>query len=371
VALEARVGDPRDVVVVLQELRDGHRVLAVAFHPHREGLQALDGLPGVEGRLLVAHVAQAAGDAGVGEPARAERLVEVDAVVGGVLLGDFGELLGVFAPGEAPSVDEDAAHRRPVAVDPLRRGVPDDVGAVFERPAQRRRRERVVHEQRDAVVVSDVGQPFDVRRDERRIADGLEVDVGGVVVDGFLVGLVVQRVDEAGFDAVARRGVGEVGVGATVQRRRRNDVVTRVGEQEGGEVERRHPGGGGDGTDAAFECGDALLQDVVRRVHQPRVDVARLLQGELRSGVLRVLKDVRGGLVDRWRASVRVRLRCLLSDVQGVRLESALWVAHCTIYTVHASSLNYPRRRPSVPRVADTGQYSDELRTGSAGKGRC
>jgi len=46
------------------------------------------------------------------------------------------------------------------------------------------------------VVVSDVGDPFDVRGDECGVADGFEVDVGGVLVDRVGVPLVVERVDE-------------------------------------------------------------------------------------------------------------------------------------------------------------------------------
>jgi hypothetical protein len=43
--------------VLVEELGDGHRVLAVALQPQRERLEPLGGLPGVERGLLVAEVA--------------------------------------------------------------------------------------------------------------------------------------------------------------------------------------------------------------------------------------------------------------------------------------------------------------------------
>ena len=53
---------------------------------------------------------------------------------------------------------------------------------------------------------------------------------------------------------------------------------------------------------AAFDRGDALLEDVGGRVHDPRVDVAELLQGKEIGGVIGALEDVGGRLVNRHRA---------------------------------------------------------------------
>ena len=55
------------------------------------------------------------------------------------------------APRKFAGLDDDAAERGAVAADELRRGVDDDVGAPLDRPAQRRRGERVVDDERDAV----------------------------------------------------------------------------------------------------------------------------------------------------------------------------------------------------------------------------
>ena len=52
----------------------------------------------------------------------------------------------------------------------------DDVGAVLERPAQVRRGERVVDDERHAGVVRDRGERRDVADVELRVADRLGVD---------------------------------------------------------------------------------------------------------------------------------------------------------------------------------------------------
>ena len=56
------------------------------------------------------------------------------------------------------------------------------------------------------------------------------------------------------------------------------------------------------GTDAALERGDALLDGVLRGVHDPRVDVAGLGEAEEGGGVVGVAEDVGRRLVDRQRA---------------------------------------------------------------------
>ena len=77
------------------------------------------------------------------EPEVAERLDEVEAVVGRVGSGQERELAAPL-PVEPAGLHDDAAHRRAVAGQELRQRVDDEVGAPLERPAQVRRRERVV-----------------------------------------------------------------------------------------------------------------------------------------------------------------------------------------------------------------------------------
>ena len=69
-----------------------------------------------------------------------------------------------------------------------------------------------------------------------------------------------------------------------------------------------------------FECGDALLQYIRRRVHDTRVDVAELLQAEEVCGMFGVAELVAGGLVDRHGARSGGRVG-LLASVEGLGSE--------------------------------------------------
>ncbi len=76
------------------------------------------------------------------------------------------------------------------------------------------------------------------------------------------------------------------------------------------QAERRH---------AALERGDALLEHVRGRVHDPGVDVAELLQPEQARGVLGVVEHVGRGGVDRDGAGVGRRVGDL-AGVEGLGL---------------------------------------------------
>ncbi len=76
----------------------------------------------------------------------------------------------------------------------------------------------------------------------------------------------------------------------------------RAHEGANGQMQRGLSAGGGDGTDAALEGRDALLQNRVGGVADAAVDVAGALQVEQRGGVVAGLEHERGGQVNRHRA---------------------------------------------------------------------
>ena len=85
----------------------------------------------------------------------------------------------------------------------------------------------------------------------------------------------------------AREGIVKLVVGAAVEPAAADDVIARLADGQDGQRLRGVAAAGGQRADAAFQAGQALLQHVGGRVHDPRVDVAELLQGEQIGGVLR------------------------------------------------------------------------------------
>ena len=114
-------------------------------------------------------------------------------------------------------------------------GVHDDVGAPFHRAAQRRRRERRVDRQREAVRVGHVGKGLDVGDRAGRVADRLGEQHLRVRLDGSGKAVDVGRIDKRRLDAEASERVGEHRDGAPVEVTTRHDVIT--GLCEGGDGE--------------------------------------------------------------------------------------------------------------------------------------
>ncbi len=156
----------------------------------------------------------------------------------------------------------------------------------------------VVDHQRHALLVGDSGQLFHVGNVELGIAQGFGVDSPGLRVDGGAQAVKVIRIDKADGDAETRQGVVEEVVGAAVERGGGDDFVSGAGQGKDGQSLRGLARGGGQCSRAPFEGGDPLLEDVGGRIHDAGIDVAEFLQAEEPGGVVGVLKDVRGGLVD-------------------------------------------------------------------------
>ena len=117
------------------------------------------------------------------------------------------------------------------------------------------------------------------KRDQLRVGQRLRVIGAGAVVGGAGERLGIGGIDEARLDALVLQRVLEQVPGAAVEVGGTDDVVAgarQVLHREGArrlarrQRQRRHP---------AFHRRDALLQHVVRRVHDAGVDVAQLAAG--------------------------------------------------------------------------------------------
>ena len=171
------------------------------------------------------------------------------------------------------------------------------------------------------------GPGGDVEDVQARVADRLAEHEPRVLIDQLGERLGIVRVHPAHLDPVLGEGVREQVVGAAIELGHRDDVVPCAGDVEHRVGDGGLAGGGHDRADAALELGEALLEHVPGRVHDPRVDVPGNLQREQIGGVLGVVEDVGARLVDRDRAGFRGGVGGL-APVQGDRLGSQADVGH-------------------------------------------
>ncbi len=83
------------------------------------------------------------------------------------------------------AVNDDTTHRCTVATDPLGARVGDDVGAEGDGALDVAAHAKgVVHNERNAVVVGDLGNRWDIGNVVLRVGDGLDVHSTGVLIDG-------------------------------------------------------------------------------------------------------------------------------------------------------------------------------------------
>ena len=313
---QSRMVDLRDMRVLGEVVDDLEGVLDMALDAQRQRLRALQQQERIERRERCALIAQDQRADVRSEGRCADILGKADAVVARVRVNELWELAR-SDPVELAAIDEDTAERRAVTADELRGRMDDDVGAVLERTQLIRRRERTVDDERDLVLVRDIGDSLDVDEVGVRVADRLDVDGTRILLDGLLEDLdALRRIDERRLDAVVRERVLKEVVGAAVDRRSCDDVLAVMDEC----LERLRDSSctrcDSNGSDAAFECGDTLGEDILRRVRQAAVDVAGILQCKAVSSVLRVVEHEGRRLVDRYSARVRGGISLLLTNMQ-------------------------------------------------------
>ena len=213
--------------------------------------------------------------------------------------------------------------------DEFRRGVHYDVRAVLDGAQEVRRRKGVVDDDGDALRVCRLGDGLDVHEVGVRVADGLDEDAFRVRTDGIGEPLCARlRLDKGHVDAPVLCRVREEVVGAAIDGLLRDDVVARMGECLDRRRDRRCARGKGECRRAALECRDALFKDVLRRIHQASVDVARILECKAVGSVLRIVEDVRGRLIDRHRTRIRHGIGFLLSDAHLQGFKMIVFLAH-------------------------------------------
>jgi hypothetical protein len=242
---------PADARLFEQPLGDGEGVRDVAVHPHGQRLDPQQEQERVERGEHGAEVAQRLRPQLHQESVDAERLVKLEPVVRARWVRDGGE--APVRPVECAGVDDGTRDRGPVPGDELRGGVDDQVCAELERPAEVRRGERVVHNERRADLVRDRRGEGDVEHVAARIRDRLGEERLRLGSDRAAPAVRVVHVDPVHGDLELAPEVVELRGRAAVERLRDRDPVPRLQQREEEPGLRSEPARERDRADAALE----------------------------------------------------------------------------------------------------------------------
>ena len=236
----------------------------MAFHADTQRLDALQQLERIGRRETRAEIAQALGSGAHDEGGLAELLVEDDAMIAGIGLGELGEFAGGM-PVEPAAIDDDAADRDAVAADPFGRRIHHDIGAELDRAAEERRRKGVVDQQRNLRVMRDLRDIRNIQHLKPGIADGLADHKPRIRLDRGAEFIERARLDEGRRDAEARQRVRQQIDGAAIERGGGDDVVAGIEDRRDRQMQRGHAARRADRADAGFQRGEPLLEHRRRR----------------------------------------------------------------------------------------------------------
>ena len=328
IAGKSGVAHPRDLRMMLQELRHLPRIGAVALHAQRKRFDSLQEEPCRVRRERRPLIAQPDRTQPQNERQRIqfpEIVCETQSVIAAVRFVVERELR--IGPVEIPGIDDHSSDAGSVSADPLGKRVDHDVRAVLDRTQQRRRREGRVDDQRQVMLLRNRRVTFDVGDVERRVADGFDIERTGLFIDRRLCRRKIVDRREADRDSLLGQDRVELREGAAVKIVCGDQFIALPENIGDGEIDRRRAAGKRQRRCAAVELRQAFFQHVVGRIHQPGVDVARLPQREQVGAVLRAFEVVSGGAVNRHCPGAGGRFD-LLAGVERQRFDMVVSIVH-------------------------------------------
>ena len=215
--------------------------------------------------------------------------------------------------------------------DELRRRVHNDVRAVLNGTQEIRRRKGIVDDDGHALGVCDLCNRLDVDEVGVRVADRLDEDA--LRIRPYRIRKALRtclRIDKRHVDSPLLHRMREEIVGAAIDGLLRDDVVALMSKCLKGRRNCRCPRGKGERRRAALKRCDALLEHVLRRVHEPPVDIAGFLEGKTVGRVLRVVKHIGSCLIDRHGTRIGHGIGLLLTDTHLQGFKTVLLFAHNT-----------------------------------------
>ena len=295
VARQPGVGHPRHPLVALKKTGDLLRVADVPVHPQRKRLEPLDKQERIHWRDTRSHVAHRFRARLHQKSVVAEGVDEPEIVVRRRGRGDAGEAAEI----EPARVEDRARDGIAVAADELRRRIINQRRAPFHRPAEIRRGEGVVDDEGNAVRIRKIREFFQIENGAARIADRLAVKRARLRRDRRLPRREVARIAQGHFQRQFQQRLLELRDGASIEMRRRHNLVAGRKQRHQRDELRRHAAGHHQRARRALQRREPFLQHRRGRVADARVDVAVLLELEKLRRLVGAVEDVGGRLVNR------------------------------------------------------------------------
>ena len=340
--------------VLREEVHDLQRILHMTLDTQGQRLKPVDEVERALWCDCRARVAQDECADIDNECDRTERIDEAHAVIARVRVGEVREASRCL-PVELSAVYDHAAEARAVSAEELRRRVHNDVRAVLDGAQEVGRGKGVVDDDGYALRVRCLCDRLDVDEVGVRVADGLEKDALRIRANRICKALCPRlRIDEGHVDAPLLHRVSEQVVRAAVDGLLRDDVIARMSEPLERRRDRRRPRGERECRRAALKCCDALFKHILRRVHEPPVDIARIFECKAVGGVLCIVEHVRGRLIDRHRTRIRDGICLLLPDTHLQGFKVLVFLAHGyspSLFTItYFIGMNYIQKMDFVKR---------------------
>ena len=293
----------------------------MAVQTKRQGLHTLQQQEGVEGRDGGAGIPQQDGPNVSNKSGGTDSVHKADTVVAGIGVCN-GRVLAVGLPVELAGVHDDAAQCGAVAADELGGGVEHNISAVLNRADQIGRAEGIVDDQRQTVPVGDGGNGVDVWNVRVGVAQSLQINCLGVILNGIFHFCKIMRVDEGSGDTELGQGVGQQVVAAAVNGLLRHDVVASLGQRLNGIGDGGGTRSGSQSRHATLQCCEALFQHILGRVGQAAINITGIRQPEAGRRMGAVAEDIGSGLVNRYCTGIRSGIGLFLTNVklQGFKL---------------------------------------------------
>ena len=163
------------------------------------------------------------------------------------------------------------------------------------------------------------------------LAQGLEVDGLGVLLNGALDFRKVVRIHKGGGNAELGQGVGQQVIAAAVDGLLGDNVIARLSQSLNGVGDSRRTGSQSQGRHAALQSCQALFQYILGGVGQTAVDVARIRQAKPRRRMGRIAEYVRRRLINRHRSGIRRGIGLFLTHMQLQGFKTILVLTHDTL----------------------------------------